>query len=292
MKTLQQLLGRIAQALEARLPPSVEPLNWSEHTAAVWRVEQGRGYLAPVSSSSPVVLDDLVGIESQRDRVVTNTLQFLQGLPANNVLMWGARGTGKSSLVRALLTAYASEGLRLLQVDREDLIQMPQILDSLAGQPWRFIIYCDDLSFEEDDVSYKRLKSALDGALSLTPDNVLLYATSNRRHLLPEAAADNLQAKWVEGELHPGDAIEEKISLSDRFGEWVGFYAFDQPTYVRAAQHWTEVLATRYGLSVRWDEQLELEAVRFAQGRGVRNGRVAHQFASHWVGQQLLKRKE
>lgn len=290
MKKLHSFLNRIAVALEAALPVDSPSIDWSTQCAAVWRVERGQGALIPVVTSSPVSLEDLIGIESQRERVVSNTRQFLHGLPANNVLMWGARGTGKSSLVRALLQAYSDQGLRLVQVDREDLIQMPYILNALADQPWRFVIYCDDLSFEEDDVSYKRLKSALDGALSRTPDNVLLYATSNRRHLLPEAASDNLQTEWVNGELHPGDAIEEKISLSDRFGEWIGFYPFDQATYLRAAEHWTKRLGQSHGLAPEFCEGLQLEAVRFAQGRGVRNGRVAQQFAKYWVGRELLKK--
>ncbi len=287
----QKLLERIARALEASIPDAPKSVDWRCHYAAVWHVDKGQGYLTPILADSPVTLDDLVGIETQRQRVESNTRQFLNHFPANNVLMWGARGTGKSSLVRALLHHYADQGLRLIQVDREDLILMPSILVLLADQPYRFIIYCDDLSFEEDDVSYKRLKSALDGALSRTPDNVLLYATSNRRHLIPEAASDNLKTEWVDGELHPGDAIEEKISLSDRFGEWIGFYPFDQPTFLRAAEHWVAALAKRYSISLPWSEAVSLEAIRFAQSRGVRNGRVAQQFANYWVGQQLLKRE-
>lgn len=281
-------LKRIASALEQdRRPPEVD---WQSVEAGVWRQRDNDGWIDPISAASPVALSDLVGIDRQRDRIVSNTRQFLDGLPANNVLLWGARGTGKSSLIRALLRAYAGEGLRVLQVDRDDLLHLPAILTHLAALPYRFIIYSDDLSFERNDANYKRLKSALDGALSSAPDNVLIYATSNRRHLLPEASADNLDVSWVEGELHPGDAIEETISLSDRFGLWISFYPFNQDTYLAAVHHWVDQLATRHGLAYQWNEALQKEAVSFAQARGVRSGRSAWQFACQWVGAAVLKR--
>ncbi|SHE41462.1 hypothetical protein SAMN02745148_00391 [Modicisalibacter ilicicola DSM 19980] len=277
---LTQRLNLLLDRVEAWLPARPPTLEWSRDVAALWQRHPFGGHLLPVVPRDAVRLDDLVGIERQKRALLTNTRAFLQGLPANHALLWGARGSGKSSLVRALLNSLADDGLRLIQVDRHDLVGLPALVQHLRNTPQRFIVYCDDLSFEGSDDAYKALKSVLDGTLTGPPENVLLYATSNRRHLLPESLSDNAQTHLVGDELHHGDAVEERISLSDRFGLWLAFHAFDQETYLQACRHWVAHLSG----TDRWDEDARTEALRYATLRGVRSGRAAWQFACQWVG--------
>lgn len=276
---VRDALMRIAEALE-RLQPAPADFDWAKRTAATWRCH---GFQAAEAVRS-AGLADLLGVDAQKRAVVDNTRQFLAGLPANNVLLWGARGTGKSTLVHALLSAHAADGLRVVQVERERLFELPDIAGRLAGQPYRFIVFCDDLAFEADDAGYKALKSALEGSLSAACDNVLIYATSNRRHLLPEHFDDNRAAAVGDGELHPADVVEEKLSLADRFGLWVAFRGFRQEDYLGIARHWVERLAQRHAVAVSFDDAAAAAALRFALGRGGRSGRIAEQFARHWVG--------
>ncbi|HET8789665.1 MAG TPA: ATP-binding protein, partial [Modicisalibacter sp.] len=231
---LTQRLVALLDRVEAWLPAEPPRLDWSRDVAALWQRHALGGQLLPVAVRDALTLDDLLGIERQKRALLDNTRAFLRGLPANHALLWGARGSGKSSLVRALLNTLAAEGLRLIQVDRHDLIGLPGLVQQLRDAPQRFVIYCDDLSFEGNDDAYKALKSVLDGTLTGPPENVLLYATSNRRHLLPESLADNTDTRLVGDELHHGDAVEEKISLSDRFGLWLAFHPFNQATYLDA----------------------------------------------------------
>ena len=245
-----------------------------------WRKRNGRGWLDPITRFNPVSLDDLQHIEPQKDELGRNTRQFLAGLPANNALLWGPRGTGKSSLVKALLIEYAARGLRLIEVDKGDLMDLPEIVELLEGRPERFILFCDDLSFEEGEDAYKALKSVLDGSVSAMSDNVLIYATSNRRHLMPEYHDENLQARHVDGELHPGEAVEEKISLSERFGLWVSFYPFSQDEYLDIVAYWLG----SFGVAPAEIEAARQEALQWALMRGSRSGRVAWQFARDHAG--------
>ncbi|MDL2199586.1 ATP-binding protein [Halopseudomonas aestusnigri] len=287
----EQFMQRVADFIdrfERTLPATPSAVDWSSTFAARWSMEGQLCQLRPLQVSLSLRLDDLVGVDRQKQLLESNTGQFVRGLPANNALLWGARGTGKSSLVRALLSEYAQAGMRLIEVDKADLVHLSALLPLLAGQPWRFVLFCDDLAFEADDSGYKALKTVLDGTVEASPENILLYATSNRRHLLPEHNSDNLSARQVDGEIHPGEAIEEKIALSDRFGLWVSFYPFSQEHYLAVVQKWLGQLAGEYGLQWQWDEQLQLEALRWATGRGNRNGRCAYQFARSWVGRQLL----
>jgi len=287
----EQFMQRVADFIdrfERTLPATPSAVDWSSTFAARWSMEGQLCQLRPLQVSLSLRLDDLVGVDRQKQLLESNTGQFVRGLPANNALLWGARGTGKSSLVRALLSEYAQAGMRLIEVDKADLVHLSALLPLLAGQPWRFVLFCDDLAFETDDSGYKALKTVLDGTVEASPENILLYATSNRRHLLPEHNSDNLSARQVDGEIHPGEAIEEKIALSDRFGLWVSFYPFSQEHYLAVVQKWLGQLAGEYGLQWQWDEQLQLEALRWATGRGNRNGRCAYQFARSWVGRQLL----
>ncbi len=271
----------------AVLPPTLT-VDWSECRAAVWQSGRfGAGFVAH-GSVDDIALDDLLWIDDQKASIDANTRQFLAGLPANNVLLWGARGTGKSSLVHALLNRHQGAGLRLVEVAKNRLAALPDIVRRLRDEPYRFVLFCDDLSFEADDASYKVLKSALEGSVFKASSNVLIYATSNRRHLLPEYTTDNEQVAVREGELHESEAVEEKISLSDRFGLWLSFYPFRQQAYLEVAEHWVTRLAGEHGLAQPWNDEARAAALRWALGRGVRSGRTAQHFARHWVGRALL----
>lgn len=275
--------------LEPLLPAERPVIDWERCLAARWHRDGRSGFLQPLEVSLDLDLDDLIGVDPQRDTLARNTRQFVDGLPANHALLWGARGTGKSSLVRALLAAHAEEGLRLVEIERDHLADLPRVVGLLAGLPQRFVLFCDDLSFEAGEGDYRVLKSVLDGSLERAPDNVLLYATSNRRHLVPERQSDNENWKMVDGELHPNEAVEDKIALSDRFGLWLSFYPFTQEHFLAVVRHWISSLAATAGLEWGWDETLEKEAIRWALGRGNRNGRCAYQFARQWVGRALLE---
>lgn len=276
----EALLGR----LEAFLPPALAEPDWNAGVAFRWRKsggKNGRGYLQPVVHISPIALDDLHNIGPQKMQIEQNTRQFVEGLPANNVLLTGARGTGKSSLIKACLNQFASQGLRLIEVDKDDLGDLADIVDLVSKRPERFIIFCDDLSFEEGEGGYKALKVALDGSISAQSDNVLIYATSNRRHLLPERMSDNAGYKHGDdGDLHPGETVEEKISLSERFGLWVTFYPFKQDDYLDIVAHWLE----HFGCNAEQIEAAKPDALRWALQRGSRSGRVAWQFAKDHAG--------
>lgn len=291
---LLDFLARAEQVLERLEPllPALRPqVDWNKCVAARW-VRDGRsGYLMPLEVSLDLSLSDLLGVDAQREQLARNTRQFVRGMPANHALLWGARGTGKSSLVRALLAEHAKAGLRLIEIERDHLADLPRVVELLAGLPQRFVLFCDDLSFEAGEGDYRVLKSVLDGSLEQAPDNVLLYATSNRRHLVPERQSDNENWKMVDGELHPNEAVEDKIALSDRFGLWLSFYPFSQDHFLIVVRHWVDVQARQVGLSWNWDEALEKAAIRWALGRGNRNGRCAYQFARHWVGLQLLEQQ-
>lgn len=284
-----QRADAVLARLEPLLPALREPVDWSHALAARWVREGRSGYLLPLDVSLDMRLSDLIGVDLQRDQLGRNTRQFLDGLPANHALLWGSRGTGKSSLVRALLAEYADSGLRLIEIERDHLGDLPRVVEQLQKLPQRFVLFCDDLSFESGEGDYRVLKSVLDGSLEQAPDNVLLYATSNRRHLVPEKESDNANWQNVDGELHPSEAVEDKIALSDRFGLWLSFYPFTQDHYLDVVEHWITQLATKAGLAWQRDEELEKAAIRWATGRGNRNGRCAYQFARYWVGLKLLE---
>lgn len=271
---------RLLERFEQLLPAPVVAPDWSAATAFRWRRRNGRGYLQPVLRPHQIRLKDLRDIDVQKQRIEANTRQFVEGRLANNVLLTGARGTGKSSLVKALLNAYAKQGLRLIEVDKDDLMDLPDIVELVQARPERFILFCDDLSFEEAEPGYKALKSVLDGSVAAVPDNVLIYATSNRRHLMPEYHDENLQARHVGGEIHPGEAVEEKVSLSERFGLWVSFYPFSQDEYLAIVAHWLKV----YGVGRDEIAACRQEALQWALSRGSRSGRVAWQFARDHAG--------
>jgi len=278
--------------LEPLLPVPRPVIDWQHHLAARWQREGRSGFLAPLKVSLDVSLDDLIGVDRQRAQLARNTQQFIQGLPANHALLWGARGTGKSSLVRALLAEHAAAGLRLIEVERDHLADLPRIVELLSEQPQRFVLFCDDLSFDAGEGDYRMLKTVLDGSMERAPDNVLLYATSNRRHLLSEKQSDNENWQRVDGELHPNEAVEDKIALSDRFGLWLSFYPFTQEHFLEVVKHWVAVHAAQAGLVWAWHDELEKAAIRWALGRGNRNGRCAYQFARDWVGLQLLSKAD
>ena len=243
-------------------------IDWNEVPAGIWRAKSGQ--LRAVTSLDSIKLDQLLGIERQKRLICENTEHFLEGKPANNALLWGARGTGKSSIIKALLNAYSSSGLRVIQIDKEDLRDLTEIVDSIRELPQKFIVFCDDLSFDEGDGTYKALKSVLEGSIELPPDNVLIYATSNRRHLMPEYMEDNEASKVVCTEIHHAEAIEEKISLSDRFGLWLSFYAIDQNQFLEMVDQYFPKAENR--------PALHAEAIRFALAKGGRSGRAAQQF--------------
>lgn len=278
LQRAEQLMVRI----EAVLPQPMSAPDWS--AAVAWRYRKrssGHGVLEPVRHVGAMRLDDLQEIDGQKEKIQRNTLQFVQGLPANNVLLTGARGTGKSSLVRACLNEYAPHGLRLIEVDKSDLVDLPDIVEVVADRPERFIVFCDDLSFEDGEPGYKALKSILDGSVSAASPNVLIYATSNRRHLLPEYMKDNLTyTHTADGEVHPGEVIEEKISLSERFGLWVSFYPFSQDEYLIIVAQWLSSL----GMTAADIEAARPQALVWALERGSRSGRVAYQFARDYAG--------
>jgi hypothetical protein len=285
MKELEQLLLRaeaVLARLEPLLPSPVASVDWHASHAFRWRVPRdGRGYLQPVKLVSEIRFDDLHNISQQKEAIEQNTHQFITGKPANNVLLTGARGTGKSSLIKACLAKFAAQGLRLIEVDKEHLVDLPDIVDLIAERPERFVIFCDDLSFEEGEGGYKALKVVLDGSVAASSDNVLIYATSNRRHLLPEKFSDNETYRHVDdGDLHPGETVEEKISLSERFGLWLSFYPFRQDDYLDIVRHWLK----HFGVPDAHWAQAEPEALRWALQRGSRSGRVAWQFARDWAG--------
>jgi len=249
-----------------------QAFDWVEVEAAIWR--HNGGYLKPVRRIDPVALDDLLGVEEQKQQLLANTEQFVRGEPANNALLWGARGTGKSSLIKAVFNRYRGEGLRLIQVDKAGLTDLPEITDALEETGYRFLIFCDDLSFDEGESGLRELKSVLEGSIEQPSENVRVYATSNRRHLVPEHMSDNLASKVVGDYVHLADAIEEKISLSDRFGLWLSFYSISQDDYLAIVEHLFR------DVSVAQDK-LHFDAKQFAQMRGVRSGRVARQFYNY-----------
>jgi predicted AAA+ superfamily ATPase len=288
---LTERLKRLLASLEPLLPRPARKIDWATCHAANWHRSAFAGTMEPVPSIEAIHLDDLLGVEPQKKVLEENTRQFLAGLPANNALLWGSRGTGKSSLVRALLHAHADQGLRIIQVDKDDLVSLPAIGDELKAQPYRFIVFSDDLSFESSDASYKVLKSALDGAVYALPENVLIYVTSNRRHLVAEYASDNRGAMMVEGEVHHGEAVEEKISLSGRFGVWVAFHPFSQDLYLDVVRRWAEKLGRKIGATLEWTKEAEAEAILWSQKKGDRSGRIAYQFACDWVGRQAMARR-
>lgn len=289
LKPLLNQAGRLLDRLEHLLParPASEP-DWDASSAFRWhRTAQG-GWLQPIPRPHAIQAAQLQRIEQQRQRLEDNTRQFVAGLPANNALLWGSRGTGKSSLVKAMLHGYAERGLRLIEVSPADLVDLPWIIEQVADRPERFILFCDDLSFEADDPGYKALKASLDGSLSVPPDNLLIYATSNRRHLLPESMGDNLDSHHVDGELHHGEAVEEKISLSERFGLWIAFHPFNQDAYLTIVDGWLR----HYGLDLEHAPDTRERALRYALERGSRSGRVAAQFARDYAGLVGLERRE
>ena len=282
----QQLASFLARAeklierIEPLLPPASSAPDWNAALAFRWRKHGHTGYLQAITRPSTIRLDDLQDIDDQKARIASNTRQFVNKQPANNVLLTGTRGSGKSSLIKALLNEYASKGLRVIEVEKGDLVDLPDIVELIAVRPERFIIFCDDLSFDAGDATFKALKVVLDGSMSSAPDNALIYATSNRRHLMPEYFEENLESKRVGEEIHPGEAVEEKISLSERFGLWLSFYPFDQDAYLNIVAHWLRT----FGCGATEIDRAERDALNWALMRGSRSGRVAWQFAKDWAG--------
>jgi predicted AAA+ superfamily ATPase len=289
LESLLPLIARLETLVaraEALLPAPAAPPDW-QAIAYRWR-----GRLEPVYHPHKIRLADLKGVDQQKAAIELNTRQFVAGPRgaslANNVLLTGARGTGKSSLVKGVLDKFAKKGLRLIEVDRNDLVNLPAIIDLVAGRPERFIVFCDDLSFEASEPGYKALKSALDGSIAGAPDNLLIYATSNRRHLMPERFAENLEATHsADGEIHPGETTEEKVSLSERFGLWLSFYPFDQEHYLDICAHWLHVFGVAEDAALAERPHWRQEALQWALQRGSRSGRVAWQFARDYAGRQL-----
>jgi len=266
--------------LEALLPEPPRAPQWEGAIAYRWRSRDGRGWVQPVAHPHRIRLADLRGIDEQKKTIERNTRQFVAGEPANNVLLTGARGTGKSSLVKAVLNKFAPRGLRLIEIDKQHLADLPDIVDLVYDRPERFILFCDDLSFAAEEPGYQALKAILDGSIASSSENLLVYATSNRRHLMPEYMAENELTKHIGDEVHPDEAVEEKVSLSERFGVWLSFYPFDQDEYLAVVEHWVGALS---GLP-QDRPALHREALNWALGRGSRSGRVAWQFARDWAG--------
>ena len=287
---LQRIIERaesLMARIEAVLPQALGAPDWTASTAYRYRKRSGgHGVLEPVRHVSGIRLSDLREVDAQKHRIAENTAMFVAGRPANNVLLTGARGTGKSSLIKACLNEHATQGLRLIEVDKTDLVDLPDIIDVVADRPERFIVFCDDLSFEEGELGYKALKSALDGSVGATTPNLLVYATSNRRHLLPEYMSENLSYTHTEdGEVHPGEVVEEKVSLSERFGLWVSFYPFNQDEYLIIVRQW---LAS-FGVDADTATSARAQALVWALERGSRSGRVAYQFARDFAGRAGLR---
>jgi len=291
---LAQLIARAESVLarvEAMLPPIVPDPDWSRVTAARWRKQAGRSWLQGIAHPHAIRLDDLVAVDEQKRAIDRNTKHFVAGLPANNVLLTGSRGTGKSSLVKAMLARYAAKGLRLIEVDKSDLVDLPDIADAVEGRSERFIVFCDDLTFDAGEPGYKALKVMLDGTIAAASANMLIYATSNRRHLLPEYFSENLETKHIGDEVHPGESVEEKISLSERFGLWISFYPFSQDDYLAAVGSWLAAFGVAPPKSARDTEARTRDALQYALQRGSRSGRVAWQFARGYAGAAALRRK-
>ncbi len=284
-------LERVLGSVEMLLPKAIAPIDWSKCYAANWRRHSFSGYLEAVRVTDTTRLDELLGVEEQKEIMVKNTKQFLAGLPANNALLWGSRGSGKSSIIKGLLNEFGNQGLRFIQVEKEDLIYLSEIFNAVEAQPYRFILLCDDLTFEVGELSYKMLKSALDGSVYSAPENVLIYVTSNRRHLLPEYESDHLGGKFVKGELQQSEAMEEKVSLSDRFGIWVAFYAFSQDRYLDAVKLNVTREARQRNVEIEWSKELERDAIQWSHDKSKRCGRTAYQFSKHWVGRYLLEQQ-
>lgn len=282
-------LERVLGSVEMLLPKAVKPVDWKTCYAANWRRHSFSGYLEPVKVTDMTRLDQLLGVDEQKTIMVNNTRQFLQGLPANNALLWGSRGTGKSSIVKALLNEFAEQGLRIIQVEKEDLIYISEIFAAIEDQPYRYFMLCDDLTFETGELSYKMLKSALDGSVYSAPENVLIYVTSNRRYLLPEYEGDHLGGKYVKGELQQSEIQEEKSSLSDRFGLWVAFHVFSQDRYLEAVKLCLERWSMQLGRVVPWSKDVEQAAIKWSHDKSKRCGRTAFQFSKNWVGKYLVK---
>lgn len=288
MEALEKLIERIDRVLqkaELILPQTLLRPDWQAAIAFRWRKRGSLGSLEEVLHPHRIRLEDLKGIDEQKALVDQNTAQFVEGYTANNVLLTGARGTGKSSLVKAVLNKYSTQGLRLIEVEKQDLMDLPEIVDLVAGAPFKFLLFCDDLSFDADEPGYKALKAILDGSIATTSDNLLIYATSNRRHLMPEYMDENLQTRYVGEEIHPAETVEEKISLSERFGIWVSFYPFDQDEYLDIVHHWLGQL----GVENADTGTLRNEALQWALTRGSRSGRVAWHFARDWAGRHRIK---
>lgn len=289
MATLElpdQLLTKISQLIDQLNHTLSEPSQEIDFSALGYKWQNKR--LIPIQKPKIIHLDDLKGIEKQKEKILQNTEQFLQGLPANDILLTGSRGTGKSSIVRSLLSKYADRGLRIVEIERDNLSDLPEIQKIIEGRPEKFIVYCDDLAFNAEDENYRSLKSVLDGSLESGSGNFIIYATSNRRHLLPEFMHENTPITKVDvpqyTELHPQEAIEEKISLSDRFGLWLSFYPMDQNLYLEIVEHYLK----KSGIEMT--PEVRAEALRWCQARGQRSGRSAFQFSKHWIGSTQLKR--
>ncbi|UJP04538.1 MAG: ATP-binding protein [Nitrosomonas sp.] len=278
---LFERVNRLLDRLEQFLPVSCSEPDWRASAAFRWRKRGNTGLIEAVVHPHRIGLAALQGIDVQKQRIDLNTRQFVQGLPANNVLLTGARGTGKSSLIKALLSQYAPAGLRLIEVEKHHLVDLHDIVDKIYQRPERFILFCDDLSFETDEPGYKALKVVLDGSIATVSDNVLIYATSNRRHMVPEFMRDNFDTRHIDGEVHPSEAIEERISLSERFGLWLSFYPFDQDQYLDVVRYWL----ADFGITTM-TAQARAEALQWSIERGSRSGRVAWQFVRDWVGRQ------
>lgn len=280
MEKIDYLVSRLDQLvdrLEILLPGAPQAPDWTAR-AFRWRSLGARGQLQTVRQPHRISLDALKNIDTQKNAIFRNTQQFVLGKPANNVLLTGARGTGKSTLIKAVWNAFADQGLKIIEVDKTDLLHLADIVDLVGDRSEKFIIFCDDLSFEEGEITYKALKSVLDGSIAAPASNMLFYATSNRRHLIPQTMRENLDVSYEEGELRPSDSIEEKVSLSERFGLWLSFYPFTQDEYLAAAQYWVAHLGGH------WDDQAQVAALLWHRTRGARSGRVAWQFAQDYVG--------